>query len=198
MRGGELAQRGDNRFSRVGFHRVEDFGRGEMRPQQSITLPYDRKIDDHARQRRIFLGQEAVDAFGRYVAERIRHRVAELETSFPDGMHSAVVYDTTPFVEESVLEVFKALRDAVILVAIVLPFLPSMLQRPDRSLKAAPTCSVATIAELAFPVTAIVIGLVVNKQTLTLAQFIGLILLFGCLQMIQFSKAVAPRTASAA
>ena len=52
-------------------------------------------------------------------AKRIRKKVAELETRFFDGMHSAIVYDTTPFIEESVNEVFKALRDAVILVAIV-------------------------------------------------------------------------------
>jgi len=52
-------------------------------------------------------------------ADRIRHKVAELETRFDRGMHAAIVYDTTPFVEESVREVFKALRDAVILVAIV-------------------------------------------------------------------------------
>ena len=52
-------------------------------------------------------------------ADRIRKKVADLETQFDKGMHSAIVYDTTPFVEESVREVFKALRDAVILVAIV-------------------------------------------------------------------------------
>src|SRR5262249_4208589 len=34
----------------------------------------------------------------------------------------AIVYDTTPFVKESVREVFKTLRDAVILVAIVVLF----------------------------------------------------------------------------
>ncbi len=52
-------------------------------------------------------------------ADRIRRKVAELETRFDKGLHTAIVYDTTPFVEESVREVFKALRDAVILVAIV-------------------------------------------------------------------------------
>ena len=52
-------------------------------------------------------------------AERIRKKVAELETRFDKGMHSAIVYDTTPFIDESVKEVFKSLRDAVILVAIV-------------------------------------------------------------------------------
>ena len=43
----------------------------------------------------------------------------ELESRFPDGLDYAIVYDTTPFIRESVNEVFKTLRDAVILVAIV-------------------------------------------------------------------------------
>ena len=43
----------------------------------------------------------------------------ELEKRFPKGVRFAIVYDTTPFVRESVNEVFHTLRDAVILVAIV-------------------------------------------------------------------------------
>src|SRR5439155_372240 len=38
----------------------------------------------------------------------------------PRGLHYAIVYDTTPFIRESVNEVFHTLRDAVILVAIVI------------------------------------------------------------------------------
>src|ERR1700738_827880 len=44
----------------------------------------------------------------------------ELETRFPRGLRYAVVYDTTPFIRESVDEVFHTLRDSVILVAIVI------------------------------------------------------------------------------
>ena len=43
----------------------------------------------------------------------------ELATRFPQGLRYAINYDTTPFIRESVNEVFKTLRDAVILVAIV-------------------------------------------------------------------------------
>ena len=43
----------------------------------------------------------------------------ELKTRFPDGLDYQVVYDTTPFIQESVHEVFKTLLDAVILVGIV-------------------------------------------------------------------------------
>ena len=52
-------------------------------------------------------------------ADRIKATMRELETRFPAGLKYAIVYDTTPFVRESVDEVFKTLRDAIILVAIV-------------------------------------------------------------------------------
>src|SRR4029079_15093799 len=59
-------------------------------------------------------------------AELIREKMEELKTRFPEGFDYAIVYDTTPFIEESIHEVFKALRDAIILVAIVvLAFLQS-------------------------------------------------------------------------
>src|SRR5207253_1785858 len=53
-------------------------------------------------------------------ADGIRAKMRELETRFPRGLHYAIVYDTTPFIRESVNEVFHTLRDAVILVAIVI------------------------------------------------------------------------------
>jgi multidrug efflux pump subunit AcrB len=46
-------------------------------------------------------------------------KMKELKARFPDGLDYRIVYDTTPFIRESVNEVFKALRDAVILVGIV-------------------------------------------------------------------------------
>jgi hydrophobe/amphiphile efflux-1 (HAE1) family protein len=59
-------------------------------------------------------------------AKSIRVRMDELKLSFPPDLDYAIVYDTTPFIDESIKEVFKALRDAIILVAIVvLAFLQS-------------------------------------------------------------------------
>ncbi len=55
-------------------------------------------------------------------AERIRTRMDELSGAFREGLRYAIVYDTTPFIEESVAEVFKTLRDAVVLVALVILF----------------------------------------------------------------------------
>lgn len=59
-------------------------------------------------------------------AKSIRTRMDELKRNFPPDLDYAIVYDTTPFIDESIKEVFKALRDAIILVAIVvLAFLQS-------------------------------------------------------------------------
>jgi hydrophobe/amphiphile efflux-1 (HAE1) family protein len=43
----------------------------------------------------------------------------ELSTRFPEGLEYRIVYDTTPFISESINDVYKTLRDAVILVALV-------------------------------------------------------------------------------
>jgi multidrug efflux pump subunit AcrB len=52
-------------------------------------------------------------------ANRVRAKMRELKARFPQGLEYAIVYDTTPFIHESVDEVFKTLFYAVILVAIV-------------------------------------------------------------------------------
>ncbi len=52
-------------------------------------------------------------------AEGVYQKMDELKRRFPDGLDYKIVYDTTPFIRESIIEVFKTLRDAIILVAIV-------------------------------------------------------------------------------
>ena len=51
--------------------------------------------------------------------------------------------------------------------------------------------SLATIAELAFPATALIIGLVFQHQSLTINQWYGLGLLLFCLQGIQSTRSVS-------
>jgi multidrug efflux pump len=46
-------------------------------------------------------------------------KMEELKTRFPEGLDYKIAYDTTPFIRQSVNEVFYTLRDAVVLVAIV-------------------------------------------------------------------------------
>src|SRR5207253_9434486 len=52
-------------------------------------------------------------------ASGVYDKMKELKNRFPEGLDYQIVYDTTPFIRESVNEVFATLRDAVILVAIV-------------------------------------------------------------------------------
>jgi hydrophobe/amphiphile efflux-1 (HAE1) family protein len=52
-------------------------------------------------------------------ASGIYARMAELSRRFPEGLEYRIAYDTTPFIRESIGDVFKTLRDAIILVAIV-------------------------------------------------------------------------------
>jgi multidrug efflux pump subunit AcrB len=55
-------------------------------------------------------------------ADNVKKRMNELSRQFPTGIAHTVRYDTTPFIRQSVDEVFNTLRDAVILVAIVVLF----------------------------------------------------------------------------
>jgi len=59
-------------------------------------------------------------------AKNVYAKMKELKERFPTGLDYKIVYDTTPFIKESIVEVVKTLIDAIILVAIVvLVFLQS-------------------------------------------------------------------------
>jgi multidrug efflux pump len=53
------------------------------------------------------------------VADRVKAKMKELATRFPEGLKYEIGYDTTPFIRESVEDVVWTLLEAVILVAIV-------------------------------------------------------------------------------
>ena len=48
------------------------------------------------------------------VARRVKERMAQLQRNFPPGIEYAIVYDTTPFINESIIEVFETLFDAIV------------------------------------------------------------------------------------
>ena len=62
-------------------------------------------------------GSNALD-----VAGAIKKKMKELSQSFPAGLEYKIVYDTTPFIRQSVDEVFNTLIIAVVLVAVVVLF----------------------------------------------------------------------------
>ncbi|MFN9049588.1 MAG: efflux RND transporter permease subunit, partial [Planctomyces sp.] len=82
-------------------------------------------------------------------ADRIRARMAELKQRFPAGMDYGIVYDTTPFINESIHEVFNALRDAVILVGLVVLIFLQSWRATLIPLLAVPVAIVGTFAVMA-------------------------------------------------
>src|SRR5207253_3578580 len=52
--------------------------------------------------------------------DRIKAKMRALEQRFPKGLRYAILYDTTPFIRESIDEVFHTLIESVILVAAVI------------------------------------------------------------------------------
>lgn len=82
-------------------------------------------------------------------AQAVKKKMEELKVRFPAGLDYSIVYDTTPFIEESVNEVFHSLRDAVILVAIVVLVFLQGWRAAVIPLVAVPVAIVGTFAAMA-------------------------------------------------
>ena len=83
------------------------------------------------------------------VADRVRAKMEELKSRFPDGIDYTIAYDTTPFIRESVSDVVKTLLVAVLLVAaVVLVFLQNW-RSVIIPLIAVPVAIVSTFAVMA-------------------------------------------------
>lgn len=101
-------------------------------------------------------------------AESVRAKMEELKDRFPIGIDYAIVYDTTPFIDESVNEVFAALRDAVVLVAIVVLIFLQGWRPAIIPLVAVPVAIIGTFAFM------VALGFSINTLTL-----FGLVLAVG-------------------
>src|SRR5262249_6143354 len=82
-------------------------------------------------------------------AKGVYAKMEELKKRFPEGLDYEIVYDTTPFVSESIAEVFRTLRDAVILVAIVVLVFLQNWRAALIPLIAVPVAIVGTFAVMA-------------------------------------------------
>jgi hydrophobe/amphiphile efflux-1 (HAE1) family protein len=89
-------------------------------------------------------GSNALDT-----ASQVYAKMKELKARFPDGLDYQIVYDTTPFVRESINEVFYTLRDAVILVALVMLAFLQNWRAAVIPLVAVPVAIVGTFAVMA-------------------------------------------------
>jgi multidrug efflux pump subunit AcrB len=108
------------------------------------------------------------DANALETAARVRAKMEELKANFPPGVNYDTAYDTTPFVDESMKEVFHTLRDAVILVALVVLVFLQNWRSTIIPLVAVPVAIVGTFAVMA------AIGFSLNNLTL-----FGLVLAIG-------------------
>src|SRR4029077_8532661 len=93
---------------------------------------------------------------------------ARMSKDFPPGIMYEVGYDTTPFIRESIAEVFKSLRDSVILVSIVVLLFLQSWRAAIIPLTAVPVAIVGTFAAMA------AVGYSINLLTL-----FGLVLAVG-------------------
>ena len=89
-------------------------------------------------------GSNALDT-----AHGVYKKMGELKKRFPEGLDYEIVYDTTPFIRESIGEVFYTLRDAVILVAIVVLAFLQNWRAALIPLVAVPVAIVGTFAVMA-------------------------------------------------
>src|SRR5437764_2244356 len=108
-------------------------------------------------------GSNALDT-----AKHVRTKMEELKNRFPDGVDYSIVYDTTPFINQSIHEVFHTLRDAVILVAVVVLLFLQNWRSAIIPLIAVPVAIVGTFAVMAL------MGFSLNNLTL-----FGLVLAIG-------------------
>jgi multidrug efflux pump len=108
-------------------------------------------------------GSNALDT-----ARRVKAKMEELRARFPDNTEYSIVYDTTPFIQESIDEVFHTLRDAVILVALVMLVFLQSWRAAVIPLMAVPVAIVGTFAAMSS------LGYSVNNLTL-----FGLVLAVG-------------------
>ncbi len=98
---GEITYLRDVARSELGARSEDLIARLDRRPSSGLAIY-------------LLPGSNALDT-----ADRIKATMRELETRFPAGLKYAIVYDTTPFVRESVNQVFHTLIEAIILVTVV-------------------------------------------------------------------------------
>jgi multidrug efflux pump subunit AcrB len=108
-------------------------------------------------------GSNALD-----VAKRVKERMHQLKDRFPPGIDYDIVYDTTPFINESIKEVFETLFDAIVLVAVVVLVFLQNWRSALIPLVAVPVAIVGTFAVMA------AMGFSLNNLTL-----FGLVLAIG-------------------
>ena len=89
------------------------------------------------------------DANALTTADAIKDKIEELKLEFPEGLDYEVRYDTTPFIRESIEEVYKTLYEAIALVAIVVLLFLQNWRSAVIPLIAVPVAIIGTFAVMA-------------------------------------------------
>jgi multidrug efflux pump len=143
--------------------RIKDIGRVELAAKNLNTRV---RLDGRDT---VFLAIfQTPDANALDLRQRVMDKMHDLEPSFPEGVTYDVGFDTTPYTRESINEVVKTLRDAIILVAVVVLLFLQNWRSAVIPLVAVPVAIVGTFAAMA------AIGFSLNNLTL-----FGLVLAIG-------------------
>ncbi len=143
--------------------RVKDVARVELAPKsEDVTNRFDRKPTIGIA---VFL---IADANALETSDHVKAKMEEMKLSFPEGLDYEIGFDTTPFIWESIKEVAKSLRDAIILVAIVVLVFLQSWRSALIPLAAVPVAIIGTFGAMA------AVGFSLNHLTL-----FGLVLSVG-------------------
>jgi multidrug efflux pump len=108
------------------------------------------------------------DANALETADRVKAKMRELESEFPEDLTWDVGFETVPYTEESIKEVFKTLQEAIVLVAFVVLLFLQNWRAALIPLTAVPVAIVGTFAVM------FLLGFSLNNLTL-----FGLVLAIG-------------------
>jgi multidrug efflux pump len=143
--------------------RLKDVARVELGPKnQDLTCHVDGRESSSVT---IWLlpGANALET-----ADRVKAKLEELKKDFPPGVDYVIRYDTTPYIRETIGEVVKTLRDAIILVALIVLLFLQNWRAAIIPLVAVPVAVIGSFAAMAL------LGFSLNNLTL-----FGLVLAIG-------------------
>ncbi|HEX5268919.1 MAG TPA: efflux RND transporter permease subunit, partial [Gemmataceae bacterium] len=143
--------------------RVKDVARVELGPKnEDITCRMDGKET-------VFLAIfQLPDANALDTADRVKAKMDDLARQFPEDMNGEIGFTTVPYTEESLKEVVKTLRDAIVLVALVVLLFLQNWRSALIPLIAVPVAIIGTFAVMAL------LGFSLNNLTM-----FGLVLAIG-------------------
>lgn len=143
--------------------KIKDIGRVELGAKnQDVACRFDRKNTA------FLVVFQTPDANALETRDRLKAKMDELAKSFPDDVTFDIPFDTTPYTRESIGEVFKTLRDAILLVAAVVLLFLQNWRSSIIPLVAVPVAVIGTFAVMA------AFGFSLNNLTL-----FGLVLAIG-------------------